>query len=158
MKKTLRCFIFLSLFFAAVAAVPLTASAQPPRFDYRIVRDDVFFMVGNNTFLVQPVSIVSGGSMVYFAAQDFTGKRNLIVNRTKDIKVITDEKNRKVVRVTFLLGDDEKNNVYNDYELVLFLEIREGMPFLAIYSKSLLSVYGSNNSNLFEVSVFTGVW
>ena len=128
MKKIMVAGFIFSLFM-------VSALCSASRFEYKIVKEDVFLVTQNSIFLVQPVSIVSGGSMMYLAAQDFTAKREmLLVNKTKDIKVIVDEKDRKVIKVSFLMAD-EKNNVYNDYELVLFLEIREGFPFLAVYSK-----------------------
>ncbi|HOL23105.1 MAG TPA: hypothetical protein PLQ41_09675 [bacterium] len=103
--------LFLSPLYSAV-----------PRFEYKVQGEDVFFMTEGNIFLVQPVSIVSGGSMLYFAAQDSTLKRDLTVSKTKEIKVLVDQADRKVVKATYFLSD-EKNNIYKDYELVLFLEI-----------------------------------
>jgi len=128
MKKLYGFMVISCLLFSSI----LTAAS---RFAYRISGEDVFFITENNSvFLVQPASIVCSGNMLYFAAQDFTAKKDFIVAKTKDIKVIIDEKNRKVVKETFLLADD-KNKVSSDYELVLFLEIRQEFPFLAIYSK-----------------------
>jgi hypothetical protein len=143
MKKQTLFFVILLLLFTSVS-IPVSAS---PRFDYRIVKEDVFLMTENNMFLVQPVSIVCAGSMLYFAAQDFTAKKDMIVNRTKNINVIVDEKTRKVIKATFLLAG-ENNAVYKDYELVLFLEIREGFPFLAIYSKFVYTGSGTRECGI----------
>lgn len=126
-KKILSLLIFLFIVF------PLYSAA--PKFGYKIQGEDVFFMTEGNTFLVQAVSIICKENMLYFAAQDITLKRDMIVNKVKEIKVIVDEQERKVVRATYLLADAKTEKVYNDYELVLFMEIQKGMPFLAIYSK-----------------------
>jgi len=69
----------------------------------------------------------------YFAAQDFTKNRELIVKKVKEVNVLKDEEKRKIIKATYILGDDKK--IYPEYQLTLFLEIREEFPFLAIYSK-----------------------
>jgi hypothetical protein len=141
-RQKLAFFVFLLLLISI--AVPASTDS---RFTYRIVNDDIFFITESNMFLVQPVSIVSGGSMLYFAARDFTAKKDMIVNKTKDINIVVDKKARKVIKATFLLAG-ENNVVYKDYELVLFLEIREGFPFLAIYSKFVYTGSGTRECGI----------
>lgn len=141
-KRALSVFIFFLLLSSA-----LISSSGANRFGYRTVINDVFFMTEGNMFLVQPESIVCSGNMIYFAAQDATAKKDLIVNKTKNIAVVVDENARKVVKMTFLLSDD-KNTVYNDYELVLFLEIREGFPFLAMLSKFVYTGSGTRECGI----------
>jgi len=138
-KKTFLGFIIL-LFLS-----PLYSATS--RFEYKVQGEDVFFVTEGNIFLVQPVSIVSGGSMLYFAAQDFTLNRGLTVNKTKEIKVLVDQPDRKVVKATYFLADD-KNNIYKDYELVLFLEIQKGFPFLAIHSKFVYTGTGTRECGI----------
>ncbi|MCM8777344.1 MAG: hypothetical protein NC905_03685 [Candidatus Omnitrophica bacterium] len=126
-------FLFLSSLYHAAS-----------RFEYKIKDEDVFFVTEGSMFLVQPVSIICSDNMLYFAAQDITAKRDLIVNKTKEVKCIVDQDDRKVVKATYLLADAKSNTVYKDYELVLFLEILKGYPFLAISSKF---VYTGNGIN-----------
>ncbi|MCD6408196.1 hypothetical protein J7L87_04000 [bacterium] len=110
----------------------LTFSAE--KFGYRISKDkDVFLYTQGNIYLVQPQCIISSGNMLYFAAQDFTAKKELLVKKTKKVEVIKDEEEKKIIKTTFILGDNKRD--YPDYELILFLEIRKNFPFLAIYSK-----------------------
>ncbi len=143
MKKGFLCSALFLLLFVS-SAIPQTPAYK---FGYRTIANDTFFMTEGNIFLVQPASIVCSGNMMYFAAQDFTAKKDMIVNKTKNVTVITDEQKRKVVKMTFLLSD-EKDNIYNDYELVLFLEIREGFPFLAIFSKFVYNGAGTNECGI----------
>jgi len=111
------------------------------KFGYKFTpQNDVYLITEKNNFLVQPQSIISNGNMLYFAAQDFTKNRELIVKRTKELKVIKDEPKRKIIKATYVLGDDK--NEYPDYSLVLFLEIREEYPFLIIYSKFIYNGVG----------------
>ncbi|MGB9678135.1 MAG: hypothetical protein ACPLZ9_05890, partial [Candidatus Ratteibacteria bacterium] len=103
-------------------------------FGYKFTPEkDVYLITEKNNFFIQPQSIISNGNMLYFAAQDFTKNRELVVKKTKEVKVIKDEPKRKIIKVTYSLGDDK--NEYPDYSLILFLEIRKEFPFLAIYSK-----------------------
>ncbi|MBN1444502.1 MAG: hypothetical protein JW957_00140 [Candidatus Omnitrophica bacterium] len=126
----------------------LSKSSAASKFSFRISGEDVFFITENNSmFLVQPSSIICNGNMLYFAAQDFTAKKDLTVEKTKDIKVIVDEENRKVAKATFLLADDKKG-VQRDYELVLFLETRKEFPFLVIYSKFVYTGSGTNECGI----------
>jgi hypothetical protein len=119
--------IFLILFF-------VESGFSVVKFGYKFTPEkDVLLITEENNFLVQPQSIISNGNMLYFAAQDFTKKKELIVKRTKEVKVVKDEPKRKIIKATYALGDDKSE--YSDYSLVLFLEIREEYPFLAIYSK-----------------------
>lgn len=141
MKKIL---VFLVLSCMCFSSMLVAAS----RFGYKITEEDLFFITeNNNMFLVQPSSIICSGNMLYFAAQDFTARKDCTVSKTKEIKVIVDENDRKVVRETFLLAN-EKNVVYSDYELVLFLEIREEFPFLAIYSKFVYNGSGTHECGI----------
>ncbi|MCM8818176.1 MAG: hypothetical protein NC915_01670 [Candidatus Omnitrophica bacterium] len=106
------------------------------KFGYKFTPEkDVYLFVQGNGYFVQPQFIISSGNMLYFAAQDFTKNRELLVKKVKEVNVIKDEEKRKVIMAAYFLGDDKK--IYNEYELILFLEIREEFPFLAIYSKFL---------------------
>ncbi len=138
--------IFILLF--ASSLLFLSEASAASKFGYTIKEEDVFFVTeSNNMFLVQPSSIICNGNMLYFAAQDFTARKDMTVEKTKDIKVIVDEKDRKVVKATFLMADDKKK-VCNDYELTLFLEIRREFPFLAIYSKFIYTGSGINECGI----------
>ncbi|MCM8804279.1 MAG: hypothetical protein NC833_03380 [Candidatus Omnitrophica bacterium] len=111
------------------------------KFGYKFTPEkDVYLITEENNFLVQPQSIISNGNMLYFAAQDFTKNIELVVKKTKEVKVLKDEPKRKIIKVIFSLADDKR--VYDDYSLILYLEIREGFPFLAIYSKFLYNGEG----------------
>ncbi|MCX8082705.1 MAG: hypothetical protein N3D17_04850 [bacterium] len=138
--------IFFSIIFLFFSSLLLSApsSQKTTKFEYRIQGEDVFFTTEGNIFLVQPVSIICKDNMLYFAAQDITAKRDLIVSKTKEVKNIIDQEDRKVVKVTYLLADANNNAIYKDYELVLFLEILKGYPFLAISSKFTYTGNGVN--------------
>jgi hypothetical protein len=132
--------IFLFLFFSGKCFSVV-------KFGYKFTPEkDVFLITEENNFLVQPQSIISRGNMLYFAAQDFTKNIELIVKRTKEVKVVKDEPKRKIIRVTYILGDEK--NEYTDYSLVLFLEIREEFPFLAIYSKFIYNGEGTSECGI----------
>ncbi|MCS7179778.1 MAG: hypothetical protein NZ891_00280, partial [bacterium] len=85
------------------------------------------------------------GNMLYFSAQDFTKNRELLVKKTKEVKVIKDEPKRKIIRITYSLGDKTE---YPEYSLVLFLEIREEFSFLAIYSKFIYNGEGTSECGI----------
>jgi len=87
-----------------------------------------------NIYLIQAQSIVSGGYYLYFAARDFTAKKDLTVSKVKKIDMKVDEPERKVIKTTFSL-EGKKKKIYSDYELEVFTEIRKEFPFLIIYSK-----------------------
>lgn len=136
MKKIISLLLSL-LFFSSLYA-------EVPKFGYKIQDEDVFLMTEGNVYLVQPISIICKDVMLYFAAQDSTLKRDMVVNKKKEIKVVSDEEGRKVIKATYLLADAQKNTIYKDYELVLFLEIQKGFPFLAIYSKFVYTGTGTS--------------
>ena len=121
--------IILSLF---LLVIPLKGFCAE-KFGYKIEKEDIFLFTKGNIYIVQAESIFSNGKMMYFAAKDFTAKRDLLVQKLKEAKVVVDEKDRKVINAKFSIGNDSK--VYPDYQLELFLEIRKEYPFLAIYSK-----------------------
>lgn len=126
MKKNI---LYLVLFFLSFQLKAVPAD----KFGYKIGKEDVFLFTQGNIYLVQPVSITSGGKMMYFAAKDFTANRDLLVQKLKEAKAVVDEKDRKVIDAKFSVGSRKK--IYSDYQLELFLEIRKEFPFLAIYSK-----------------------
>ncbi|MCM8784741.1 MAG: hypothetical protein NC827_06495 [Candidatus Omnitrophica bacterium] len=115
-------------------------------FGYKFTPEkDILFITKDNNFLVQPQSIMSHGNMLYFAAQDFTKNRELLVKRVKEIKVIKDEPKRKIIKATYSLGSDKE---YPEYSLILFLEIREEFPFLAICSKFVYNGEGTSECGI----------
>ncbi|HOK57287.1 MAG TPA: hypothetical protein PKV21_07805 [bacterium] len=78
-------------------------------FGYKFTPDkDILLMTEENNFLVQPQCIISKGNMLYFAAQDFTKNRELLIKKIKDVKVIKDELNRKILKVMYSLWDEKK--------------------------------------------------
>lgn len=103
------------------------------KFGVRVSKEDVIFYTEGNFYLIQAESINAGGNILYFAAQDFSGRKELLVKKMTGAELTTDTEDRKVVKVTFALGDDKQ--IQPDYKLVLFTEIRKGQPYLAIYSK-----------------------
>lgn len=142
-RKILRRALLLSIFLCSL----LHAASSDRTFCYRILHDDLFMIAEKNMYLVQPESIVCDGSMLYFAAQDFTAKRELVTNKKKEIKVLHDEDDRKTVKMTFSMKD-EKDTVHNDYELVLFLEVRKGAPYIVVYSKFVYKGGGRNQCGI----------
>lgn len=112
-------------------------------FGYKVTPEkDILFITKDNNFLVQPQSIIAHGNMLYFAAHDFTKNRELLVKKTKEVKVIIDEPKRKILKVIYYLGTEK---IYPEYNLILFLEIREEFPFLVIYSKFIFEGEGTSN-------------
>lgn len=120
------------------------AYSAPQKFECRILGDDVFLMTEGNTFLIQPISIICKENMLYFAAQDNTLKKEMVVNKAKEVKIVADENEKKIVKATYLLSDAYKDTPFTDYELVMFYEIQQGLPFLAIYSQFVYTGSGTN--------------
>jgi hypothetical protein len=116
-------------------------------FGYKFTPEkDVLLITEDNNFLVQPQCIISKGNMLYFAAQDFTKNIELLIKKTKEVKVIKDEPKRKILKVVYSLWDGKKE--YQDYSLILFLEIRKEYPFLAIYSKFVYTGEGTSECGI----------
>jgi len=137
--------ILLCLSVCAFFSLPLFAQEpKEKKFLCQVSKEDVYLVTEGNMYLVQPVSIICADNMLYFAAQDINAKRDLIVSKAKETKVLVDQNDRKVVKATYLLADAKSNVVYNDYELVLFLEILKGFPFLAISSKFVYKGQGTH--------------
>lgn len=128
MKKTKILLILLFLFIFKCFSVE--------KFGYFITpQKDIKLITLQYDYFVTVEHIISNGNILYFAGQDFTKNKELLTKKIKEVKVLKDEAKRKILKVTYSLGDDK--NVYPEYELILFLEIREEFPFLAIYSKFL---------------------
>ena len=125
-RKAVLFLIFTGLFAGSVHAIE--------RFGFKVGKEDVFLWTKGNVYLAQPSSIVCSGNMMYFAAQDFTSKDQLIVKGLKKAEVQINEPDRKLIKATYSLEDQQKK-VSPDYELVIFLEIRKEFPFLVVYSK-----------------------
>jgi hypothetical protein len=129
-------FLFFSVAFLFISSLSLVFSESVPiekRFGFRIIKDSVMMYTKGNIYVVSPECINCQNNLLYFAAQDSNANKNMISKKTENIEVITDEENKKVLKATFLLGEDDK--IFPDYKLELFLEMRREYPFLAIYSK-----------------------
>ena len=108
-------------------------------FGYKIVKSGeefwkLVFTTEGNSYEVLSSTVRAGGCLIYFAGKDFTHHRDMMIDNIKELKVIKDEDNRKVVKVYFLLQDLEGKRV-PDYSLEVSLEIRKGLPSLEMYSK-----------------------
>lgn len=121
-----RKIIFLGVIFLYLSTI-YSAPQKIQKFEYKIQGEDVFSVTEGSMFLVQPVSIICSDNMLYFAAQDMTAKRGLVVSKTKEVKCIVGQDDRKVVKATYLLADAKTNIVYKDYELVLFFRDSKGL-------------------------------
>jgi len=119
--------LFFTVLFSSTYAVE--------KFGYKVSKEDAFFYTHGNIYLIQSSSIVCDGNMLYFAGRDFTNKKDLISAKTEKVEVVVDEKNRKVVKLTFSLESAKK--ISPEYKLIVYGEIRKEFPFLAIYSKFL---------------------
>jgi len=127
MKKKLIIILVFSILLSSTYAVD--------KFGYKVSKEDAFLYTQGNIYLIQATSIICSGNMLYFAAKDFTAKKDLLVAKTEKIDVTVDEKDRKVLKITFSLKTNKK--IYPEYKLVVYGEIRREFPFLAIYSKFL---------------------
>lgn len=156
MKKHLLAALLLAGL-ALAASGPARAAADRP-FGYMVrgAQEDIFFFTHGNNYLVQSeaetadgvstASIVSSGSRLIFAAQDFTARRELTVGPKKTHRALVDEKDRKVVQVVYNMRSPQ--GVETDYELHLFFEIRREHPFLAIMSRFLYVGEGRRNCGI----------
>lgn len=128
MKKNFIILLFFSLLFSSV-------SFAVDRFGCKTTKEDAFLYTQGNVYLIQSTSIICSGNMLYFAAKDFTAKKDLIVGKTEKIEVVVDKKDRKIVKITFAM--ESKKKILPQYKLIVYGEIRREFPFLAIYSKFL---------------------
>jgi hypothetical protein len=122
--------------FCAYAAPVKKAAIKPvkaAKFGMKVSPEDVIFYTQGNFFIIQSESINSGGNMLYFAAKDFTGGKDLIVKKIEKNEIKVDTPDRKVVKTTFLLGD--ASSIDPNYKMELACEIRKDLPSLATYSR-----------------------
>ncbi|MCM8817425.1 MAG: hypothetical protein NC913_07970 [Candidatus Omnitrophica bacterium] len=99
-----------------------------------IRQDDILIATKGALFAVSSDGIHSAGYMMYFAAKDFTANKDLTMGKLKEAKLVVDKPDRKVVKAVFMM-ENQKNVIDNDYQHVLFLEMRKGYPFLAVDSR-----------------------
>ncbi|MCM8828483.1 MAG: hypothetical protein NC902_04250 [Candidatus Omnitrophica bacterium] len=101
---------------------------------FEIQKDDVLIATEGALYDVSSTGIHSAGYMMYFAAKDFTANKDLTVKKLKEAKVVVNKPDRKVVRAVFVM-ENQKGEIDNDYEHIVFLETRKGQPFLAVDSR-----------------------
>ena len=99
-------------------------------------REDVGLFTSGYIYTVRPGGIYSGSYILYFAAKDITAGKELLVKALEKSAKLVDTADRKVAKVTFSMGDS-RGNVDPDYKLVLFLELRKGLPFIFVDSRFL---------------------
>ncbi len=132
----------LSVFILATFIIPAggrTFAAEEERFGYEIkmVRDKPMAVVletGGKSYMMMSGALKTEGYLAYFAAQDFTHGKEMIMHEFKEVKVVKDEEDVKGIKTVISLQDMD-GRVLPDYELVVSLQINRGYPNLVVYSK-----------------------
>ena len=99
-----------------------------------VQKEDVLIATESALYNVSADGIYSAGYIMYFGAKDFTANKDLTVKKLKEAKVVVDKPDRKVVKAVFLV-ENQNGIIDNNYEHVVFLEIRKNYPFLAVDSR-----------------------
>lgn len=118
-----------------------TLAAEEERFGYEIkmVKNKplaVILETGGKSYTMMSSTLSTEGYLAYFAAQDFTHKKEMIMHEFKEVKVVKDEENVKGIKTVISLKDLD-NRVLPDYELVVSLQIKRNYPCLVVYSQLL---------------------
>ncbi len=94
----------------------------------------VRILTKNLRYQAIPQALRLGRYLGYFAAQDFTHKKEMIMKEFKEIQVIKDTPKQKGVKVIYYL-QDQNNQRVSDYLLEVNLEVRKEYPCLAMCSR-----------------------
>ncbi|NOZ64636.1 MAG: hypothetical protein GXO71_06895 [Caldiserica bacterium] len=134
MRKVSCFFLVFTLFLVTLQLYPAEKN-----FGYKLVKmNDEIAMVElfseGYDYRILPEVFRIGSYIGYFAAQDFTNKKEMTLKKFADVKVVMDEENKKGIKIKFILQDQEQRDI-TDYVLETNLEIRKGYPFLVMVSK-----------------------
>ncbi|HOK79438.1 MAG TPA: hypothetical protein PK303_00815 [bacterium] len=99
-----------------------------------VQKEDILLATEGALYNVSADGIYSAGYMMYFGAKDFTANKDLTVKKLKEAKIVVDKPDRKVVKAIFSI-ENQNNVIDDDYEHVIFLELRKNYPFLAVDSR-----------------------
>ncbi|MGI6595580.1 MAG: hypothetical protein ACOX1Z_02650 [Candidatus Ratteibacteria bacterium] len=121
------------------------AYSAPQKFECRILGDDVFLMTEGNTFLIQPISIICKENMLYFAAQDNTLKKEMVVNKAKEVKIVADENEKKHCESDLTCFQTLiKIRPLQIMSWLCSMRFNKDFRFLAIYSQFVYTGSGTN--------------
>lgn len=129
--------IFIFTTFIILTGGRTFAAEERFGFEIKMVRGEPFAVVletGGNSFVMMSSVLRVGGFLAYFAAQDFTHGKEMIMHEFKEIEVVKDEEDVKGIKTVISLQDLD-GRVLPDYKLVVSLQINRGCPSLVVYSK-----------------------
>jgi len=118
---------------AASAKAAPQKTAPTDKLGMRVDAEGVALATSGCLYYAQPACITTSGYILYFAAKDFTSNKDLLVKTLEKTEIRENSDTRKAVKATFGLA--ERDTVDPDYKLDVYLEVRKGYPFMAIYSK-----------------------
>ncbi|HIE44339.1 MAG TPA: hypothetical protein EYP78_06055 [Candidatus Omnitrophica bacterium] len=115
------------------------SAAEEEQFGYEIkmVKGKPFAVTlrtDGKRYVVMSTALKVGSYIAYFAAQDFTHRKEMIMNEFKEVKVVVDKEDVKGIKTVISLKTLD-NKIVDDYELIVSLQIKRGYPCLAVYSK-----------------------
>jgi len=138
-KKILLALCFLFFFTAGTGFGETPKKEKVPLSERMVVnasKEDVAFFAGGAMYVIRADGVALPKSLLYFAAKDFTTKKELLVKKAEKVELKVDDPLRKMVKLTFSIGDNKvESDINADYRLELYAEIRKGSPLMALYSK-----------------------
>jgi len=94
----------------------------------------VSLQTGGEKYHLLAETLKAGPYIAYFAAEDFTQRKDMTMCDFKKIKVVKDEEDIKGIKAVLSLKDKDRK-VVPDYDLIICMQITKGLPCLAVYSK-----------------------
>lgn len=102
----------------------------------KVTKDDAIFFTSGAMYIIQADGIALPQSLLYFSAKDFTTNKELLIKKPEKIEFIFDDPQRKLVKATFLLGDNKvESDINPNYRLEIYAEVRKGYPLIALTSR-----------------------
>lgn len=128
-------FCFLSL--PVLIGGEVNAKEETFGYEIKTIRDQPFAIVlrtQGKAYTMLASALRTEGYIAYFAGEDFTHRKELIMKEFKKIEVKKDTDDIKGIKAVILL-QDQHGNIPEDYELVVCLQIRRDLPCLVVYPK-----------------------